>query len=126
MADEVVGQRFVSGIHGEFISKQRPGLQSPSDLRSGKVDPNTINFLHFVDDLVGFRIDSLGNLHFPDVHDGGETPFGKTSIRMAMARGSAKTESSELMYAKPEMECFSTMGMNFDWIKSTTWPKSCE
>ena len=44
----------------------------------------------------------------------------KTSMRMAMARGSSKTESSELMYAKPEMECFSTMGMKFDWIKSTT------
>ena len=53
------------------------GLQSPSDLRSGKVDPNPINFLHLVDDLVGFRIDSLRNLHFPNVHDGGKTPFGK-------------------------------------------------
>ena len=53
------------------------GLQSPSDLRSRKVDPNPVNFLHLVDDLVGFRIDSLRNLHFPNVHDGGKTAFGK-------------------------------------------------
>ena len=102
------------------------GLQSPSDLRTGKVDPHPVNFFHLVDNLIGFRIDSLRNLHFPNVHDGGKTRSVKTSIRMAMARGSAKMESSELMYAKPEMECFSTMGMNFDLIKSTTCPNSWE
>ena len=61
----------------KVLSKQMRDLQSPSDLRTGKVDSDAINLLHLIDDLVGFRIDSLRNLHFSNVHDGGKTPFGK-------------------------------------------------
>ena len=48
----------------------------------------------------------------------------KTSIKIAIARGSAKTGASELIYAKPEMECFSTIGINLLFISPTTCSKS--
>ena len=62
-------------------------------------------------------------LHSTDIDNRSETPFGKNIDKDSNSRGSSNTESSELMYASPEIECFSTIGMNFDFMSLTTRSK---